>query len=479
MLQIGPVTIDFTPLLDAALVSPWNGAWFVFIKGGWVVFAIACFMGFKWWWMKHLELKSQAKWEWVLLAIDVPRENVQSPRAVENIMAHLAGAHSKPRDLIVKYLLGHAQNQFSLEIASINGFIRFFIYTTVKHRDLVEAAIYAQYPSAEIMETEDYTKDAPDHFPNEEWEMWGAEWILVNNQAYPIRTYTEFYEKEAEEATFKDPMAAMLETMSSLREGEQLWFQVIITPISSNSWQEASYREVAKIAGVKAKSKESWVDKILGIPGDIMIMFMDALMPGEPATDKKIKDELPSQMIYLTPGEREQVEAIEDKATKLGFHTKIRGVYLARKDVFHKPRAAHGMVGAIKQLNTEDLNSLKPELKKVGVHTKYFLREMRKNWRRVKVMRAYKLRSNWRGMLGSVMNIEELATLWHFPVAESVKTPLIKKAKSKRGEPPYELPTPASPQQRVKAPPTAKAKAAPPEELPEGGDKPPENLPVG
>lgn len=485
MLQIGPLIIDFTPLVQAAAVSPWHGAWYVFIKGGWVAFAITFFLGFKWWWMKHLALKVQSEWKWVLLGIDIPRENIQSPKAVENIMAHLAGAHGKARDLIVKYITGFAQPYFSLEVVSINGFIRFFIYTTERSRDLVEAAIYAQYPNAEVTEAEDYAKFAPSRFPDPEWEMWGTEWILVRHQAYPIRTWEEFHDPTSEEGAYKDPMAALLETMSSLRDGEQLWYQVIITPIASHSWQESSYREVAKLAGQRADAKKSWLDKLIGFPGDLLVLLIDALMPGTPASDKRTKDELPSQMLYLTPGEREVVEAIEGKASKIGFHTKIRAVYLARHSVFHKPRAAHGLVGAIKQVNTEDKNALKPELRKVGVHTRYFYRKQRQNWRKVKVMRAYKARSNWRGMLGYVMNIEELATLWHFPVAESVKAPLLKKAESKRGEPPHELPL-EFPREFAPKGAFAGAKVAPPKELPaaprhgeaEGGGAP-ENLPVG
>ena len=44
-----------------------------------------------------------SKQTYVLLAIDVPKTNVQSPKAVENIFAALAGAHSDP-NLKEKYI---------------------------------------------------------------------------------------------------------------------------------------------------------------------------------------------------------------------------------------------------------------------------------------------------------------------------------------------------------------------------------------
>jgi len=43
------------------------------------------------------------------------------------------------------------------------------------------------------------------------------------------------------------------------------------------------------------------------------------------------------------------------------------------------------------------------------------------------------------GAKAVVFNIEELATLWHFPMSH-VKTPLVQKAETKAAEPPADLP---------------------------------------
>lgn len=439
MLQIGPLTIDFTPLLTAAAVSPFNATWYIFIHGGWVVIVLALLSGLKRWWMFHISVKAASKWKWVLLSIDIPAENIQGPKAVENVLAHLAGAHDKP-DLIQQYITGFSQPHFSLEIVSIEGFVQFYIYTTTKTRDLVEAAIYAQYPSAEITEAEDYATWIPDHYPNAEWQFYGTEFKLVKPQAYPIRTYEAFHDETAEEATFKDPMAAFLETLSSLGPGEHAALQVLVTPIKSHSWQHESEKLIAKLAGIPSHEKKTWFGTLLGIPGMIVTEIVHAFLVGKPEHESHAKEEMPSKMLYLTSGEREIIEAIEEKAAKIGFHTKIRSIYVGRHDVFNKPKAAWGIVGAMKQLNTEDLNALKIDTKKIGVHAHYLFKEQRKNWKRRKIIRAFKARSNWRGHIGYVLNIEELATIWHFPIAESVKAPLIKKAESKRGEPPHGLP---------------------------------------
>ena len=54
-------------------------------------------------------------------------------------------------------------------------------------------------------------------------------------------------------------------------------------------------------------------------------------------------------------------------------------------------------------------------------------------------MRAYKKRKMIVGATPFVFNIEELATVWHFPLSH-VKTPLLQKAQGKRAEPPPGLP---------------------------------------
>jgi hypothetical protein len=42
--------------------------------------------------------------------------------------------------------------------------------------------------------------------------------------------------------------------------------------------------------------------------------------------------------------------------------------------------------------------------------------------------------------LPHILNTEELASIWHFPVEASVKAPLIQKVPGKKAEPPASLP---------------------------------------
>lgn len=376
------------------------------------------------------------------MAVDIPKTSLdepgQSPKAVENIFAHLDGAHGTDT-LWEKYWEGKTQDTFSLEIVSIEGYIQFVIRTRDKYRDLVEAAIYAQYPDAEITEVVDYTQFAPKKFPDPEWELFGTEWIKVKkDDAYPLRTYHDFEDPATKE--FKDPLAAMLETMSRMGKGEQIWFQIIVTPISQKEWVQKGEKLVKKLIGAKAEAKKTWVDKAFDVPGAITAPALQQIFGGEEEVKKKEEKKEASQMQYLSPGAKVMVEKIENKISKIGFQIKMRMIYLAKKEVFKKTRAAHPMIGAIKQLNTMDGQSLKPEYKKVGTSAHYILVNKRVQWKQNKILSAYKGRSNWRGMgKGTVLNTEEMATLWHFP-ASWIQAPPVKKVESKRGVPPVNLP---------------------------------------
>lgn len=458
-IQIGPFYLDFTGLLLAANKSPFHGFAYIFLNGGWIPIVIALLYGLKWVYMKYIQDKYMAKWKWVLFAVDVPKDNIQSPKAVENIFAHLAGAHFLG-NLIEKYVKGRVQEWFSFEIVSHEGYVRFYIRTTEQFRDLAEAAVYAQYPSAEIMEVDDYAAFAPDHFPNDEYNLWGTEFVLQNKEAYPIRTYPEFEHQLSQE--FKDPMAALLESMSKISQGEHVWLQLIVRP-TNDQWKEEGIRIAKKLVGAKVVEKPTLIEKALGVPATMIGEVLNAIMSNPEEGIEKGGRELISIMQFLTPGERRIIEALQFKISKIGFQTKFRMIYLAKKEVFHKGRGVSAIMGAIKQFNTLDLNGFRP-YKQVTTKVNYFFVKKRTAWRQRKIMRRYKKRGFMAGATPYILNIEELASIFHFPVME-VRAPLVRKTESKRSEPPIGLPIKTTIYESPAVKPKAERKT-PPENLP-------------
>lgn len=440
------MVLNLVNLREFFLTAPILDIYKAFIvNGGWLILLYIPLIGALQLWVLLRQIKFLGKFKWIFLAVAIPRGNEQTPKAVEQIFAQLAGTHKTP-DLEEAYVNGYRQRWFSFEIVSLEGYIQFIIGTEVKRRDLVEAAIYAQYPDAEITEVEDYTKGFPSRFPNPEYQCFGSEIVLTNkNWVFPIRTYAEFEHSAAEEI-FKDPMAALLEALSRMGKGEHLWLHILVRPVATAEWQPKSLAEVKKLIGAPAEAEEG-LPKPLALPvtlaqGVIKLAeyILFTLLVKEPPTKEEREKEKPrSEMLFLSPGEKESVEKVEKKAGKIGFATKIRYVYIAKHEVYNRNRVVHALIGAFKQFNDELGNGLKPETKRTITKAHFFFKEPRENRRRNKLVRSFKSRSRWAGMYEYILNIEELASLWHFP-APAVKAPLVSKTEAKHAEPPMGLP---------------------------------------
>lgn len=432
------IVIDLNSLFAAASQSPFAITWTLFAMGGWFPLAIVFLWGAKELWLKYIRMKWGARQKFKLLAIDIPRNNEQTPKAVENMFSYMAGAHGSI-NLIEKWWEGKFQLSFSLETVSIEGYTQFLIRTPESFRDMVESAVYAQYPDAEITEVNDYTEGIPLNYPDDEYDIYGAEFIQHKNSAYPIKTYKDFENNIGKpETLYKDTMAALMDLCSSLRKGEQFWYQIILIP-TDFEWVEIGDNEVKKILKEKTGSKniaDSIVDSIIGFMGAVSEMIIPIW------GDVKEKDEKDDvlKMISLKPKEKKQVEAIHDKISKLGYLCKIRVVYVAKKEVMNRPKVFGGFVGFMKQFASLDLNNIKPDTKITGTKASYFFTESRILAKKNKLIRNYVAREDTAGRKPGILNIEELATLWHFPIASVVKAPLIQKAPGRKAEPPMGLP---------------------------------------
>jgi len=429
------ITINLDAFNNFLALPPDQMLWQMIWTIGWIPIAITFLWGFWQIWIEYIRDKWGDTQKFIFLAIDIPRNNEQSPRAVENLFSYLAGAHGT-LNLIDKYWDGKFQLSFSLEIVSIGGYTQFVIRTPEQFRDLVESAIYSQYPDAEITEVEDYTTEIPSVYPNDEYDVWGAEFIQANNPAYPIRTYEDFeHIFGPPEKNFRDPMASLMDLCSSLHEGEQLWYQIIVRPIGFD-WITIGEKEISKIIGEKVKSKENIFEKMLngffGLLGDATGIF---IMPQAAAVEEKQS----FNMLGLKPVQKKQIEAIQDKVSKLGFQVKIRMVYVAKKEVMNKQKVVNGFVGFIKQYAYNDLNNIKPDMDHTATSTSYLFKEYRLNQRKRAIVRKYKARSTL-GWAIKEFNTEELASIWHFPIESVVRAPLIQKAPGRKAEPPMSLP---------------------------------------
>lgn len=426
-------SIDLTLWFDIFSQPTWGIIASLFAIFGWTVAALLfVFMGEQLW-ANYRSIMYTKKWKWILLAVDIPPMYVQTPKAVEQIFAHLSGSQVGV-NLGQKYWMGKKQKWFSLEIVSLEGYIQFLIRCEAEYRDLVEAAIYAQYAEAEITEVEDYVSVLPDSYPDPEKDIFGVEFSLAEKDAFPIRTYPSFEYNISKDMVFSDPMAAILENFSRIGRGENLFFQIIVEP-TGNSWKEKGIELVKKIIANKKEVKETALSKVGQLP---KLVAQEAIniwdWNFEPA--EKPKEATAGKVSDLSPGMKDTLQAIEDKISKIGFKTKIRVIYCAQKEVYNPSRCIDGFIGALNQFHIVSSNGIVPH---DFTSVNYLFKDSRLATKKARYAAAYKKRKLKTGCNPYILNIEELATVWHFPLP-FVKTPLLQKAETKRGEPPMNLP---------------------------------------
>jgi len=256
---------------------------------------------------------------------------------------------------------------------------------------------------------------------------------------YPIKTYPNFEHSMSGE--LKDPLAVLLEGFSRLGPGEQAWLQFILIPIEQVAYKKKGEALIKKLKGEKETPKQSLPEMLLLAPFNLFIALANGIIGGSSETKKPEKDAFSARIFNLTPGERKVLEAVEVKVSKIAYLVKVRFIYAGKKAVFKKPKAVNSFIGFMKQMNTNDMLSLKPDLKKVGLSSAFwFFKDARNNLHKNRLIKYYRGRSAFDGNPPHYFNCEEIATYWHFPHTFQVRAPQLKKIEVKSVEPPYNLP---------------------------------------
>jgi hypothetical protein len=167
---------------------------------------------------------------------------------------------------------------------------------------------------------------------------------------------------------------------------------------------------------------------------------------------KKEEEEKPAEIIppemKLTPGEREIVQAIENKISKPAFQVGIRFIYLGKREVFFNPnfRLAFEFFNCFMTANLNGLIPWGATLTKIKKSIFFpplnLIRDRRDYLRCRKIFRQYKDRLNTlfprsgadKGIF--ILNTEELASIWHFPSWRVAPAPGLERIEAKKGPPP-------------------------------------------
>ncbi|MFT7557542.1 MAG: hypothetical protein ACI83D_000207 [Planctomycetota bacterium] len=399
-----------------------NGLFYFVIQSGIVWLPIALLILLWKLWIFYIQQLWISKRDWRMLHIRIPSTMLRSPISMEIILGAMYQTGGVA-EWHKRWWEGRVRAWHSLEIVSIEGNVYFFIRTESRFVNIISSAIYSQYPQAEVMQVDDYTRHIEVYTRQNDWGIFGIDWRLKKPDAYPIKTYVDWGLDKAvgvDEEEKIDPLAQMIEYMGTIGPGEQIWTQILITPgINRNrvpgtwfkydSWQDEAKRELDSLI-----AKYSQEDK----DGNLVFNYT-----------------------RLRTSEKDTIEGIERSLNKQGFDAGFRTMYLAKGKNFDGNHIA-GLLTMTKQFGVEGLNSFAiagttsndfayEDFAEVG------LERRKKNFFDAFVRRAYFYHPYKKQPF--VLTTEELATLFHFPGRVS-ETPGFGRIDSRKSEPPSNLP---------------------------------------
>ena len=316
--------------------------------------------------------------EGCLLLLQVPRTNDKKALAAEQMLASLHGLLTLPATSAFSEA---TRERISFEIAVINKRIGFYVWVPKYLKDYVAEQIYAQYPSVQISEVEDYTANEKQYTT-----VLSTDLQVETSDVLPIKMFQSFD---------VDPLAAITATLAKFEDEEEAWVQLIMRPASSQ-WQKKSEQYLRGIRSGKTKTT-----------GLLQALWA----PPETTTAAK----------QLTEYEQTRASGAEAKSQKLAFEAVLRVVYRSNSSDTQARLRMQSIIASYKQFNTTYLNGFKQG----RISTTPILPE-------VFEQRAF-AKDRY------TLNIEEVATLYHLPHT-NVETPFILWASSQTAEPPANLP---------------------------------------
>ncbi|MCR4334739.1 MAG: hypothetical protein NUV47_03385 [Patescibacteria group bacterium] len=362
-------------------------------------------------WINYVQADFFANLDNILLEIKLPQEILKSPQAMETFLMVLSQKGGEST-FIDRYWKGQMRASFSLEIVSIEGDVKFYIFAQKKFKGLIENGLYAQYPGIEIHLAQDYSKSV--HFNPDKMGLHVFDIKKAEKDFYPIKTYADYNidtKDQLEEENKVDPINQLIEFMGSIGKDQQVWLQIIIRAHKAkpDPWKDGAKKEIEKIqkeAIPKSENKES-----LRFPNP-------------------------------TKGQLERIAAIERQTSKIPFDVGMRAIYFGAQESFDKNQIG-GLKSMLQSYTAPHLNSFKSTgwLDNFDYPWQDF-KNRKQNKTRKKGLEAYKRRSFfYPPFIGTkfIMNNEELASVFHFP-GRVTATPTLTRIPSKKSEAPSNLP---------------------------------------
>lgn len=384
-----------------------------------VIGPIGFFAGFWSAWMWYIQSDYiYAKTKPILLEVKMPAEVTKSPRAMEMVLTSFWIRSGTTTDIDKKWH-GGVLPYSSLEICSFGGEVHFYIWCRGGLRNVIESAMYAQYPEVEIVQVEDYATKF--EYDPRKYSCFCTDYIYdPRSDVYPLKTYVDFeLDKDPKEEFKVEPYANVLEVMSSLNRDEQAWIQIVIRGnfgklTDKGSWQEAVKKEVDKIRTEASADFDDEGKKKMGFPRP-------------------------------TNAQQDQMRSMERNLSKLAFDVGMRGIYIAPAGKARGPEYTavrwiwrpfnnpHYLNGIRPKRAHNDFDWLWQDWK--GVRWNLWTRRYFDMYRRRQFFHT-----PWHIIEPPIrMSTEMIATLWH-PPSRTIRAPGLQRIPVSKAEAPPNIP---------------------------------------
>jgi len=352
--------------------------------------------------------RAKASFGMTILKIRVPKlvkkedeseksqQQIQEKIAVMETIFGTLGALKGERG-IIQWLLGRSDH-FSFEIVSHHDRISFYVATPTSYRNFIEEQVHAQYSDAEIEEVPDYNIFMPTGI------VMGSYLKLRRESAFPIKTYRKLE---------SDPLNSLTNALSKVTGEDGAAIQFVIRS-ARPQWR----RDGLRIAQAMQQGK-----KLKDVQGGGIAKAVGKELKGFASTAKPTGEKKLDEPYRLTPIEEEMVKGLEEKASKSGLDVNVR-IIVSSANATKAQQTMNDILGAYGQHNVYEFgNSF---VKSTPTFQAVIIRHF--------IFRHFDTR------YGIVLNSEELASLYHMPLA-STETPKIDWLLSRRALPPSNLPT--------------------------------------
>jgi len=288
--------------------------------------------------------------------------------------------------------------RISFEIASQIGESDISFYVSVPRllEGGFEKYIHGIYPRAQVEKVpEDYTIFEPNG------KTAGSFLKLSESNFFPISTYKHLD---------RDPIATITNVLGKIAPSEGVALQLVARPFPQKNWRETGNKILNNLReGKTAQASVSEATRPFLL--DFLAGFFESKPKQDPFQDRNLK------------ADEATMQAIQEKIQKQIFEVNIRLVSSAKSKDRAEEILGH-LEGSFSQFSSSGLNGLK--VKRLKGRS---LRRLAYDFSFRRFNPAQK----------NILNIEELASLYHFPTFYT-DTPYVKSVKSTTSAPPSELP---------------------------------------